>query len=296
MICNRAQFVIHKHGKYIVKEVKAYVFKSFTLKRDNISNLLALVSENPSASRQEIALETGIGIGKNVSDGKVRPTIQYAIYSGLLEPNAAKSQSEILLSDVGKIIFKSDQRLKSAVTQWVMHYFLSRPQNEALIWSFFVHEFLPQFTEFESKTLEEELMKRFADLSKRNNKENRRILTSCYTDRNALSKTGLVATYEKDKFIRGTSSYPNAFLPAYILAEIWEAKHGQNVSMVGPTVMLERGDLATTLNLNEGDLQNCLNEISAIGVIKQMREAPPFQVVRKWTNKLDLLRRAYEEI
>lgn len=274
--------------------MKAYFHKSFTLKRDNLSRLLAFVSEKPTASRQEIAVETGIGIGKNVSDGKVRPTIQYAIYGGLLDPNAAESQSDILLSDVGKIIFKNDQRLKSAVTQWVIHYFLSRPQSEALIWSFFVHEFLPQYTEFESQTLEEELMRRFTDLSERINKENRRILTSCYTDGDALSKTGLVESYEKDRFIRGTSNYPNPFLTAYILAEIWEARHGHDVSMVEPSVLLERGHLATTMNLNEGDLQNCLSEMSAIGAISQMREAAPFQIVRKWTDKFDLLRRAYE--
>jgi hypothetical protein len=275
--------------------VKAYFHKSFALERDNISKLLSFVSEHPNASREEIAVETGIGIGKRVSDGKVRPTIQYAIYSGLLEPEAAQSQTEILLSEVGKIVFERDRRLKSAVTQWVMHYFLCRSENESLIWSFFIHEFLPHYAEFDSEALEAELRRRFTDLSERINKENRRILTSCYTDGNALSKTRLVESDQRDRFIRGTTAYPSVYLAAYILAEIWEAKHGHNVLMVEPSVLLERGHLATTLNLNEGDLQNCLNEISAIGAISQMREAPPFQVARKWTDKLDLLRRAYEE-
>jgi hypothetical protein len=273
--------------------VKAYFHKSFTLERDNISKLISFAREHPSASRQELAVETGIGIGKNASDGKVRPTIQYAIYSGLLRPNAAERKNEILLSDVGEIIFTHDPSLKSSVSQWVMHYFLCRPQNEALIWSFFIHDFLPKHSEFEGDTLEEELTKRFPDLTTEVNKQNRRVLTSCYTNGNGLSRTRLVESYQKNQFIRGASSCP-PFVAGYVLAEIWEAEHGHDVAMIEPRVLLEAGHLATTLNLLEGNLQDCLNEMTAMGAINQMRAAPPFQVVRKWTDKFDLLRKAYE--
>jgi hypothetical protein len=273
--------------------VKAYFHKSFSLQRDNISKLVSFVTDHPSASRQEIAVETGIGIGKNASDGKVRPTIQYAVYSGLLQPNAAENERQILLSDVGNIIFGFDPRLKTSVSQWVMHYFLCRPQNEALIWSFFIHDFLPNHSEFESHVLEDDLSKHFPDLSIRINKENRRVLTSCYTDGNGLSKTKLVESYQKDRFIRGTSSCP-PFTAAYILAEIWEAEHGNDVAMIDPRVLLEAGHFATTLSLLEGDVQGCLDEMTAIGAISQMRAAQPFQVVRRWADKFDLLRKAYE--
>lgn len=207
---------------------------------------------------------------------------------------SAEGKNAILLSDVGQIVFENDQRLKTPITQWLMHYFLCRTENEALIWSFFIHEFLTQFTEFESNTLEENLRTKFPDLSERINRENRRILTSCYTEGNALSKIGLLENHQKDKYFRGNSKYSNVYLAAYILAEIWEAKHAE-ASGVEPSVLMENGHLATTLNLSEEDLQNCLNEMSAIGAISQIRDAPPFQVVRKWTNKFDLLRRAYEE-
>ena len=275
--------------------MKAYFHKSFTFKRDNISNLISFVRQHPSASRQEIAVETGIGIGKNVSDGKVRATIQYAIYSGLLRPDAADTKKEIGLSGVGEVVLHYDPRLKSSVSQWVMHYFLCRPQNEALIWSFFIHDFLPAHDAFDSATLEEELSKRFPTLSPRINKENRRILTTCYTDLNALAKTGLLETYKKDEYIRGNPKHTNPYLAAYLLAEIWEAKHGPDVMMVDPAVLLEKGDLATTMNLNEGDLRNCIDDVTSISAVRQMREAPPFKVVRRWESKLSLLRRAYEE-
>ena len=273
--------------------MKAYFHKSFSLERDNLAKILTFVAENSTSDRFKIAEETGIGIGKNASDGKVQPTIQYAVYSGLLTDESAELKSKISFSKVGEIIFENDPRLKSPISQWVMHYFFCRPQSEAEIWAFFVHEFLPQFTEFNSQSLEEELKRKFSDLSDRNNKENRKILTACYTDANGLSKIELIESFQKDEFVRGRVNYQNTYLAAYILAEIWDANHG-NESSINPNVLLESGHFATTLNLNEGDLQNCLNEMSAIGAIQQMREAPPFQVIRKWTDKFDLLRRAFE--
>jgi hypothetical protein len=119
-------------------------------------------------------------------------------------------------------------------------------------------------------------------------------LASCYTDRNALSKVGLIESYEKDKYTRGNGNFPNSYLAAYILAEIWEAKHPDK-SMIDLPVLQKSGHFATTMNLNEGDLQNCLDKMSALpNVISQRREAPPFVVVRHWTDKFELLRRAYE--
>lgn len=270
-----------------------YFHKAFPLERDNISKILAFVAENPSADRHKIAEETGIGIGKSASDGKVRPTILYAVYSGLLTDESAQSKNDILLSAAGKIIFENDPRLKSAITQWVMHYFLSRTENEILVWSFFIHDFLPRHSEFEVETLRSELERKL-ETSEENVTDYRKILIACYADGNALSKVNLIESYEKDKYIRGRANYPNAYLAAYILAEIWEAKHPDK-SMVEPSVLRESGHFATTMNLNEGDLQNCLNEMSAIpNIISQRREAAPFMVVRHWTNKFDLLCRAYE--
>lgn len=271
-----------------------YFHNAFPLERDNISRILAFVAENPSADRHIIAEETGIGIGQRTSDGKVRPTILYAVHSGLLTSESAQSKNDILLSAVGKIIFENDPRLKLAVTQWVMHYFLSRTENEILVWSFFIHDFLTRHGEFTGEILRSELERKFENFTEDNIKDYRKILIACYVDKNALSKVGLIESYEKDKYVRGRANYPNAYLAAYILAEIWEAKHPDK-SMIEPSILRENGHFAATMSLNKGDLQNCLNEMSAVpNIISQRREAAPFMVVRHWTDKLDLLRRAYE--
>lgn len=274
--------------------MKAHFHKTFVLERDNISKILAVVSKNPSADRQTVAEETGIGIGKRASDGKVRPTIQYAIYSGLLTPDSALSKNDITLSDVGKIVFELDPRLKLSTTQWVMHYSLCRTENEALVWSFFVHDFLPCHPEFTGETLQQELERKFEELSDENAREYRKILTSCYLNVNALSKVGLIESSRTNKYQRGQSRCPNPYLVAYFLAEIWESKSAQEL-MVSHDILLKPGHLATTINLNRLDLQACLDELSSIGAIRQMLNVPPFQVIRNWTDKFDFLRHAYKE-
>ena len=277
--------------------MKAYFHNSYILERDNISKMLEFVRENPSSNRRKIAEATGIGIGKKDHHSKLLPTIRYAIYSGLLEKKSDENDIEATFTNVGNIIFENDLRLKSPVRQWIMHYFLCRTENEAMIWSFFVHKFLPKFPEFSHLDLRDELNLAFSQLTERNNRENQKILAACYTDRNGLAKTGLLESYEKDKYIRGNTNQTEKYfkyLAAYVLAEIWEAKHADK-SMVEPQVLRESGHLKTTLNLTDGDLQNCLDEMSAVGALAQMREAPPFQIVRRWTDKFDFLRRAFKE-
>ena len=274
--------------------MKAYFHKTFVLERDNIAKILAFVSTNPTADRQLIAEHTGIGIGKNVSDGKVRPTIQYAVYAGLLTPESSDNKSPITLTEQGSLMFENDPRLKSRVTQWAMHYFLCREENEALVWSYFVHRFVPAHQQFDGETLSEGLRSNFVDLSEGGIADYRRILTSCYVDGNGLAKVGLIESHERNKYLRGRASYPNASLAAYLLAELWEAKHPDR-AMVGADVLMLPGHFATTLNLSTGDVQHVLDDMTAAGFIRQSREAPPYQVIRQWNDKYELLRRAYDE-
>lgn len=265
--------------------------ETFSLDRGNITKLLDVVLGNPTISDIEISEQTGIGIGKKGKGGKVRPTIKYAMFCGLLEPSS--SDGKIIISDLGKVVREYDKRLKSSVTHWVMHSKISSQESGAIAWKSFVHNFLPFYNVFDRKMLKDFLDALKSDLNEKTKVANVGLLLKSYLDDSGLYKTRLFREMVADNFYREPSNYPNAYLAAYILAEIWEAKHGDDVAAVEPSVLLQPGHLATTLNLNEGDLQNCLNEISAISAISQMREAPPFQVVRKWDNKFELLRRAY---
>lgn len=268
--------------------------RSFKLELNNVAKILDAAVEIPFASRHEIADFTGIPIGKNEIHGKVDPTILYATYSGLIQTTTQDNKRKRELTKFGQIVYEHDKRLRRNETKWAMHYFLSDFVKGAPAWNYFTHEFLPYFTSFSKDDFIRGLQTKFPDLSSRYIDENKSTVLLCYTEYDALGKLKIIESYEKDNYIRGNEKYPNAYLAAYILAEIWEAKHADK-SMIEPQILLESGHFATTLNLNEGDLQSCLNEMSAIGAISQMREAPPFQVVRGWTDKFDLLQRAYKE-
>ncbi|HEX8198558.1 MAG TPA: DUF4007 family protein [Pyrinomonadaceae bacterium] len=266
--------------------------ETFSLERENIAKLLDVVADSPMISDVEIADQTGIGIGKAGKGGKVRPTIKYADFCGLLKSTGGTAG--ILISDSGKIIREYDRRLKTSVTHWIMHSKISSQETGATAWKSFTHEFLPHYSEFYREMLKDFLDSLNPDLNEKTRTANVGLLIKSYTDDTGLFRTRLFREVTTNRFHRESSNYPNAYLAVYVLAEIWEAKHADR-SMVEPAVLLESGHLATTLNLTAGDLQSCLDEMSAIGAISQMREAPPFQVVRRWSDKFDLLRRAYEE-
>jgi Protein of unknown function (DUF4007) len=266
--------------------------QTFTLECENLSKLLTLVSANPSVTNVEIFEMTGIGIGKNERKGKVQPTIEYATYGGLLEPRAESVDKRFELSAVGKLVLEKDRWLKRPVTQWVLHYHLSRPGGEAEAWAFFVHEFLPSWVEFQRSDLESALESKFPSVKVKS--INPGVLLNTYIDNNALGRIRLIREAANRTYSRGRPYIPNAYIAAYILAEIWDARHGDRI-MVEPSVLSEPGHLSTVMSLDEQDVHYLIDEMTGLGIVDQMRGAPPHQVVRRWEDKLALLRKAYDE-
>lgn len=266
--------------------------QTFPLDCENLAKLLPAVAENPHISNTEIAEATGIGIGKNDRKGKVQPTIEYAVHSGLLAFVSEQGGRRFVLTKVGGLVLEKDKWLKKPATQWVLHYHLSRQGSEAEAWTFFVHEFLPHNVEFERVTLERALGQRFPAVKVKS--INPGVLLTSYTDSNALGRMRIIKDLPKRKYLRAQSYVPNIYTFAYILAELWEAKHTGRM-MIDPTTLNEPGHLATTMNMGEPEIQQSLNEMTSIGIIGQMREAPPYQISRHWDDKFDLLLKSYEE-
>lgn len=266
---------------------------TFPLERDNLAKLLALVSAKPSVSNVQIAEATGIGIGTNPRKGKVQPTVDYAIHSGLLHASSVDRERQLEITPVGQVVLHNDPWLKKPVTQWALHYHLSKSGGEAEAWSFFTHEFLPQHVEFIRADLEDALKQKFGHKIQLKIL-NPGVLLNCYLDGGGLERIRLVREQAKRQFLRARSYIPNAYTVAYVLAEVWEAQHPER-SMVDPAALLEPGHFATTMNLSEPEIMSWLDELNAIGLVKQMREAPPYQVARQWRDKLELLQQSYDE-
>jgi hypothetical protein len=266
---------------------------TFPLERDNLAKLLAVVSENPTVTNVQIAEATGIGIGLNPRKGKVQPTVDYAMYSGLLRVLSPGRERRLELTPVGEIVRCNDSWFRKPVTQWVLHYHLSKVGSEAEAWTYFAHEFLPRHAEFTRADLETNLTEKFGHKIKLKIL-NPGVLLNCYLEGGGLERIRLVREQVKRRFVRTQSYIPNAYTVAYMLAEIWEAQHPER-SMINPAALLELGHLATTMNLSEAEVASWLNELSALGVVKQMREASPYQVARQWRDKLELLQKSYNE-
>lgn len=101
---------------------------TFDLHFTEIMSLIEVILENPKADNFEISDLTGIGIGKNASQGKVQPTIKWAEFGGLIESTYTNENiREISLSREGKIVYNLDPSLDSVITAWFFHYNLSKP-------------------------------------------------------------------------------------------------------------------------------------------------------------------------
>ena len=266
---------------------------TFPLERDNLAKLLAVVSENPMVSNFQIAETTGIGIGTNPRKGKVQPTVDYATYSGMLSVLNVGRERRLEITPVGEIVRRNDSWFRKPATQWALHYQLSKLDGEAEAWTFFTHEFLPRHAEFTRTNLETALDEKFGHKIQLKIL-NPGVLLNCYLEGGGLERIRLVREQVRRQFVRTQSYVPNAYTVAYILAEIWEAQHPER-SMINPAALLEPGHLATTMNFSEAEITSWLNELSALGVIKQMREAPPYQIARQWCDKLELLQKSYDE-
>jgi len=265
--------------------------ESFPLECENIAKLLAVVVEKPSVSNVEIAELTGLGIGKNPRKGLVQPTIEYADCAGLItiEPRGR----QINLTDIGRVIFEHDRQMKKPVTQWALHYHLSRVGGKAEAWAHFVQEFLPRRQKFERTEFEKSIEEKFGNRAKLRSIKPGLTLNS-YTESRGLGLVRLLRESGRE-YVRMRPDIPlPPYVIGYILAEIWDARHPTRM-MIDEDALSEPGHLGPAVGLKDSDLQEQLNELTHIGVIGQMREAPPFQVVKQWSDKLELLRKAYEE-
>jgi hypothetical protein len=266
---------------------------TFPLERDNLAKILAAASENPSVSNFQIAEKTGIGIGKNPRKGKVQPTLDYAANAGLLNALNFREGRRLQITPIGKTVQSNDPWFKKPTTQWVLHYQLAKLGSEAEAWSFFAHQFLPSHPEFTRTDLEADLSGEFGHKIKLKIL-NPGVLLNCYLEGGGLERIRLVREQNKRQFVRTQSYIPNAYTVAYILAEIWEARHPGR-SMINPATLLEPGHLATTMNLSEAEIASWLDELSSLSLVKQMREAPPYQIAHQWSEKLHLLQKSYDE-
>ena len=264
---------------------------SFALKKEDIRKILIAAQEEPglSESLENLIGKTGLG---NKKVGRMK---SWSARSGLVRKNKLSPEAEKVLAN--------DPYLKSTVTEWFMHFYLSfgdkgltpPPESPAelggLTW--FVYSFLPEQFAFTTDGLTYEASQVFEDETSKKLEKNFRYVLRAYIESEALESCEFIQSMTKEKYIAGEASLPNPYLICYFLAKLWQRDYGNTTSVVTDEVLNHKIGLAPVLGLEPAALQKQLDKLETFGLIEQRRTVPPFQIVRRWDAPLALLDQAY---
>ncbi len=264
---------------------------TFALKKEELLKILsvAVEGEGLNGSREDLMVRTGLG------NEKVLRIIGWATRAGLIANKR--------LSPEGEIVLRHDPALRSLITDWLMHFYLSfgseglapPPTNSADWggWTWFVYDFAPRHTTFTADQLTQTSSTVFDDSIKQLTK-NFKFLLRAYTEPKAL-KGCQYLTRSGDQYSTQNPDLPNPRLIGYLLAKLWQRDYPGQTSQLTETILNQPYGLAPVLGLLPNQLQPHLNDLETYGIIEQRREVSPFQIVPRWSDPLDLLEQAYQD-
>lgn len=264
---------------------------TFALKKEDVLKIT-------DAAREEKGLnDTRKGLIERTSLGneKVTRIKSWSIRSGLVRENRLSLEAERILTN--------DPYLKSLVTNWFMHFYLSfgdqglaQPPSSPAEWGgwpWFVYSFLPEQFTFRTENLIYEASQVFEDETSKNLEKNLRFVLRAYTESDALESCKFIQNISKGKYVAGEAVLPNPYLICYFLAKLWQRDYGNTTSVVTDEILNHKMGLAPVLGLEPATLQQQLDKLEIFGLIEQRRTVPPFQIVRRWDSPLSLLEQAY---
>lgn len=262
------------------------------MKKDDLKRVLAVAQEEDGLNAPLEALMSKTGLGNK----KVGPVKSWAGRSGLIADGR--------LTPEGQIVTKYDPSLTSPVTDWLMHFYLSLsgkglspvPTRAADWggWTYFVYDFVPGRSAFSLGDLIFYGKEEFADERESGLNSNFKILLRAYTDRGALSQIEFIKDDNADGFRCNAAKLPNAYAIGFILARIWERDFGAVPSVTTEDVVAHPSGLTKVFGITPEQTQEHIDGLEALSIIEQRKTVAPFQIVRRWSDPLDLLKKAYE--
>lgn len=265
---------------------------TFALKKNELRRILTIAQEEGglNAPLEELMSQTGFG------NKKVGPVKSWAVRSGLI--------ADERLTPEGRIVMEYDPSLTNLVTDWLMHFYLSlsgkglsRAPARAADWggwTYFVYDFIPGRSAFNLSDLIFYSKQEFAEEKEDGLSKNFKILLRAYTEREALSQIEFITGDEANGFHCNTARLPNVYAIGFILARIWERDFGEATSALTEEVLAHPMGLAKALATTPEQTQEHFDALEALSIIEQRKTVAPFQIVRRWGDSLDLLKKAYE--
>ncbi|MFN9062914.1 MAG: hypothetical protein ACK5WL_23620, partial [Pseudanabaena sp.] len=115
-----------------------------------------------------------------------------------------------------------------------------------------------------------------------------------YTDKkDALSQINFLKSSTKDQYIAGEATLPPDELIAYFLAMICKRDFKDLSQINSDRILHHPYGLGSLLGISPDKVQDLLDRLSGKGIIEQYKTVPPFQIIPRWNEPLDLLEKAY---
>jgi len=280
-----------------MSELNLSFHTTFSLKKEDILRMTKVAEEEEKGvkdSQENLMAKTGLG------NKKVGPIKSWSIRSGLVDRETGK------LTPQGAIARKHDPYIQSPITDWLMHFYLSfsdkglatPPPDPAEWggWTWFVYSFLPTHPSFSRSTLDNAANQIYETDKKKAKSISDDLLKvlKAYTDKkDALAQISFLKASAKDQYIAGEATLPPDELIAYFLAKICE-RDFQGLSQINSDRLLQHPyGLSPILGISTDKVQDLLDRLSGKGIIEQYKTVPPFQIIPRWNDPLDLLEKAY---
>lgn len=224
---------------------------------------------------------------------------RYAFGSGVL---AGTMRARTVLTAFGEQVRLHDPNLDHIVTQWLIHYHLSSPHGPGpAFWNHLVTHSLRIGDELQRGEVAGEIA-RIAEedtgkqLATRTAQSTATVFLGTYAKSDGLGSLGVLKPVDTGNGVVYQVQEPVP-LPlwsfAYALADYWEGIWGQQVT-INLSELTEPGGLANIFSIGSEQLEQALGQLRDQGVLELYRTAPPYQVVRLWTDKNTLFERIYE--
>jgi hypothetical protein len=254
------------------------------LGRSRIAEVLTAVTDRPGATNDELRSLTSLGTNMT----KAFPRLAQGC--GLL----TKSRH---LTEFGSQVVLSDPGLDSEQTLWIIHYNLTASSGPGP--EFWGHAFRnvlrigqPQGVEDLADQIREAGYGESIQVEAVRDALSR--MLGFYTSRDGLGELGLISGSRTEGYSCNFDHVLPASAPfSYMLASWWE-DHLPDQLTIDLSLLESTSGLVELLRVNQSQLRELLRAAAEAHYCDLFMSAPPFQIVRTWGSKEDILRRIYE--
>ena len=266
--------------------------RTFPLSRPAISQLLELVSLIGDNSSYEGLSKREIREGTSLGTVYAEAMPRYAVAAGLLNDDKR-------LTPFGRLVCQHDIELLNPSTLWLMHYHMVSPTGCApLYWREFVIKHFHEDNKLDPDQLASELAEMQEnrggkDLAATTIRPAVTVFLGSYAKDDGLGRLRLVEQNNDGCYTICEPASISLWAFAYMLADFWEGQWGVRTG-INLNSLTEPGGLASLLHLYTGDMNDLLGNMAQHGLVEVQRMVPPYQLVRLWKNKEDILEHLYE--